>query len=516
MFKGAVISGTLRDASGQPLAGVRVTAINARATDNARLTLSPQASNAESVTTDDRGAYRIYGLMPGEYAIAALPLPDGTGQIGARSAAEMDALLFMLAQRRNAAAPFAPTVTVPSSVSSPRLQQASNAGYCPIYFPGTPVFAEATRIRVAPGEEREAADFSVSHVPFASIEGRVSGDLVTLAGVELSIIPPGPFGSGTGTRGITRKAPNEIGEFAYGNLPPGRYRIVARARPGLANSSVASRAVSGRGGGGGTVASAGVGVSGPTWYTGEQFFAVADVDVRGVNVKGVILRLAPGGSFSGKVVFDSASTPTPDDLKTISVHLAQQSSSDMSMSGGTVIGATLSELRPVPLRADGTFSIMGIGPASYRPRVILPASLSEAWTLRSAIADDRDLLDTGIEGPNVQLAGVTLILTDRPTELSGTLRTASGQPAAEYFVIVFSTERVHWMVGARRSRSARPDTNGRFAFANLPVGEYCIAALTDLDPMEWQDASFLEQVAPAAVKVSIGEGQKKTQDLRIK
>ena len=64
--------------------------------------------------------------------------------------------------------------------------------------------------------------------------------------------------------------------------------------------------------------------------------------------------------------------------------------------------------------------------------------------------------------------------------------------------------------------SARPATDGRFILADLPAGEYLVAALTDLDPNDWQDAAFLEQVAPAAVSVTIREGEKKTQDLRIR
>jgi hypothetical protein len=64
--------------------------------------------------------------------------------------------------------------------------------------------------------------------------------------------------------------------------------------------------------------------------------------------------------------------------------------------------------------------------------------------------------------------------------------------------------------------SARPATDGRFVFRDLPAGEYFIAALTDLDPAAWQEPTFLEQVAPAALRISIAEGQKKNQDLRIR
>lgn len=92
----------------------------------------------------------------------------------------------------------------------------------------------------------------------------------------------------------------------------------------------------------------------------------------------------------------------------------------------------------------------------------------------------------------------------------------SGQPASDYDVIVFSADRSHWRPGSRRSLSTRPATDGRFVFQDLPAGDYFIAALTDLDPAEWQDSAFLEQVVPAAVKVGVAEGEKKVQDLRIR
>jgi len=46
-------------------------------------------------------------------------------------------------------------------------------------------------------------------------------------------------------------------------------------------------------------------------------------------------------------------------------------------------------------------------------------------------------------------------------------------------------------------------------------GEYYLAALTDFDRNDVDKAWFLEQVAAAATKITIGEGEKKTQDLKI-
>jgi hypothetical protein len=144
IFKGAVIAGTLRDPSGQALAGVGVAAIDTR------LASQGAGISPEVATTDDRGNYRIFGLMPGEYVIAAGPAAAGTGEIGGRTAAEMDALLSTLSQRQNrgAAAPSSPAAIPP----------ASSITYAPIYYPGTPYYPEAGHFRVAAQEEREGVN----------------------------------------------------------------------------------------------------------------------------------------------------------------------------------------------------------------------------------------------------------------------------------------------------------------------------------------------------------------------
>jgi hypothetical protein len=64
-------------------------------------------------------------------------------------------------------------------------------------------------------------------------------------------------------------------------------------------------------------------------------------------------------------------------------------------------------------------------------------------------------------------------------------------------------------------QSTRPATDGQFAVRDLPAGDYYIAALTDVAPEDLGDATFLAGLVSSAVKVTLAEGEKKTQDLRI-
>ena len=188
----------------------------------------------------------------------------------------------------------------------------------------------------------------------------------------------------------------------------------------------------------------------------------------------------------------------------------------MSSSGGTVVGNTFNSVTPAQLRADGTFTATGIAPGTYLLRATLPADVSQIWSLQSAVARGQDLLDFPLEiVPGGDLSDVVLTLSDRRSELAGMLQTSAGLPAPEYFVVVFSADRDYWTAQSRRLRSTRPGTDGRFAFADLPPGEYLIAALTDVEPDEWQSPAFLEQLVPGSIRVTIADGQRVTQDIRV-
>jgi hypothetical protein len=129
----------------------------------------------------------------------------------------------------------------------------------------------------------------------------------------------------------------------------------------------------------------------------------------------------------------------------------------------------------------------------------------------------RDLLDGAFEaGPGTDLRDVVVTFSDARTEISGTLQTDAGQLTTAYDIVALPVNRALWTPRSRRILSVRPGTDGRFVFVDPPAGEYLIAALTDLDPIDLLDASFLEQIAPAGVKVAIADGERKVQDLRIR
>jgi hypothetical protein len=67
-----------------------------------------------------------------------------------------------------------------------------------------------------------------------------------------------------------------------------------------------------------------------------------------------------------------------------------------------------------------------------------------------------------------------------------------------------------------RILQTRPGADGRYQFRGLRPGEYLLAGLTDVQPGEWYDAAFLQQIAPAAVPLTLAAGERKVQDIRVK
>jgi hypothetical protein len=162
------------------------------------------------------------------------------------------------------------------------------------------------------------------------------------------------------------------------------------------------------------------------------------------------------------------------------------------------------------------FRLVGVPAGRYRIDYSAGRTL-DAWQLASASIGDREFLDAPLEIRTGEVTSdLVLRFTNRPSELTGRLQTAGGQPAPAFSIIVFSADRASWTPSSRRVRHLRPASDGVFSVRGLPAGEYFIAALTDVEPGEWYDPAFLAQLVGGAAKVVIRNGERTTQDLMIK
>jgi len=481
-------------------------------------------------TTDDRGMYRIFGLQPGEYIVSAVPRNVGLGAIRETVMAEVEMLLQQAQAegigrggRGGGGAMVGGGRGQDLLDRAAELQQmvadqdAQTVAYAPVYYPGTTVAGTALPVSLGVGEERPAVDFQLQLVPTARIEGTVvSFDGTVPQGVQISLVPADQGGTPRvpGVGNVTTR-PGVDGRFALANVTPGEYRLMARAtirEVDPSNPTAAQQAFGGRGGrggrGGGPVA--------------EVLWASVDVGISGQNLTDIVLALRPGMKVTGRLMFEGGSAP-PTDLSNARVSLIARG--DQLAGGGGI--------PPADVDSAGNFTITGVAPGLWsisanastgrggarggggQPAAAQTTQTTQ-WTLKSAIVNGRDALDFPMAvDPNQDVNGVMLVFTDQTQEISGTIQDASGRPTSDFTIVVYSADETYWGPQSRRINATRPDTDGRFAIRNLPPGNYRLTAVTDAEPGEWFDPSFLAQLVGGSIPITLAPGEKRVQDIRL-
>ena len=178
--RGAAITGRILDEFGDPVAGARVQALRYQLVQGTRR-MQPTGMNAQ---TDDTGAFRLYGLMPGDYFVSA------------------------------------------TLRAFPSDDVADTTGYAPTYYPGTGSVSEAQRIPLEVGEEASIS-FGLMAVRTARVSGIVlNSEGGALANGMVALLPSdssGQFQIGFG--GGNRVRPD--GSFLLTNVAPGSYTLMA-------------------------------------------------------------------------------------------------------------------------------------------------------------------------------------------------------------------------------------------------------------------------------------------------
>ncbi len=464
MTRGGVISGTIRDLDGQPRESSRVSAF--------RQLPDQRFAAAVVADSDDRGQYRIFGLLPGAYIVVAAYKSSAMIELAAPSVDDVDATLSALEHQRTPDA-VAATRSAPPPVSA--------LTDVPVYFPGVSDAGAATLVRVAAGEERGDTDIAIQPARSARVSGVIVAPATAITHVKVTMRfdgPTLPIVTGQPTPDYDGQ-PQAAGPFSFHNVAPGHYVVWAQA----------------------TDATSGPSSEPPAWW------AAVDVQITGEDVSGLVLALKPTFSLHGRIVVDASTKATGTDLSKISIAMPRRDQFSAEAPDRIFAPPTFSQ-------QSGAFSIEGVMPGTYGLSLQgIPAGL---W-VRSAMAGDHDLLDVPlrVDPRDVSLPEVLVTLSDRHTSLSGTLQMLSAPAASAYSIVVFPADRSLWLPNARRIRLARADTAGRYVFRDLPPGNYQLAAVTDMTSDNLVDSAFLENLTSAAVAVALGEGEQKTQDFSI-
>ncbi len=462
LTRGGVITGRIADEDGEPLARALVT-VQRYSYQGGQRQLQPVGGDQ----TDDRGQYRVFGLPPGEYFVSASAA--GLEQIIGRGLQQLAAGLGGAAAAGGRGRGLAP-LGLPA--------EPEPTGYAPTYYPGVVNPPEAGRIAVGPGQEVSGIDFQIQLVALATVSGVVAGAEDAVAVLLMPQDSEGGRLARLGGQMFTGRMQAD-GTFTITGVPPGKY--VALARSG------------GRG--------------------GEQRVGAQAIVVNGQNVDGVTLALQRGVTLSGNITVESSGTPAPADYSVFRVDAPEVN--PLPLGGGGRAGLAGGTGRS---EKNGTFSVPNLLPGLHYLRVTgggVQGGGQAAWTVKAITIGGQDVTDTPIElKPGQNVDNVTVVLTDRTTEIAGTVRDAKSTGVPAVTVIAFSSDPQHWRAQSRRISAVRSDQSGAYHIRNLPPGDYLIVAVDDVEQGEWFDPAYLDRVKAEAQRISISEGEKKTQDLR--
>ena len=456
--------------------------------------------NYATTVTDDRGIYWAE-VVPGDYVVGVLTAPTTVPSAllaeWHQALAEGATAIAAFAGRMNAAGLTLPAVTgvrmgamtvtpsrpgwigPPLTTSDGRLY-----AYPSTFHPSALSAVAASIVTVRSGEEKPGINIQVTPRPLLRVSGRILGADGPMPGVVVRLITIDPATT-------TSSPPSQIdeavsmtgadGRFLFPGVASGQYRLRMLQAPPPQNRNIPMVT--------------------PTWW------AIENVSVGDGDVSGIEITAKRGAKFSGRIVFEGAPPPAiAEALRTVTVIPRP-----VPGTNGSLAQVTAGAGAPT---ATGDYSSAELVPGPY---ILEPLNLPRGWIVKSVMARGQDAADVPVDLPEGGLDNVVVTLTDKISRVAGVVHGPSDKPVTNATVVVFPVDRAMWRrVGmqSRRTQTYVPRRDGMYMSfrASARQGPYVVA--TEGEVPDFSDPVVLTSLIPAALKITLSEGEQKTADLR--
>jgi Carboxypeptidase regulatory-like domain len=523
MWPYGTISGTVTDDAGDPVAYASVQALRRTIVAGKWRLVNIGATGA----ADERGVYRITGLVPGEYGLVI------TSMVSTLPPSLLDVATFVKTNPGDESSRLARELTTNGAfgfvndlmqgfpvtrVGEFMMQNAGNLtigsdgktieSYPTVWYPSAPVPAEASFVAVGPGDQRTNVDIRPRLTKALTVSGAVIGPDGPVPHLALRLVPSrleettAEITSSVAMSFTTAMTVTDAsGRFTFLAVPSGQFVIRAMTSPRPPAEPVPAPVRLESGGMATTVASGPA--PAPMVTTEPTFWAATPVSVGSTDTTGVTVSLRSGIRVTGSVEFTGAAAkPTGSELRAL--RISMEPSDSRLLAYPTAYQAQIDP--------TGKFYTIGLMAGRYLMKC---DAAPRGWVLKSATVQGRDICDVPLALENADVEGLVITFTDRPSVLSGFVHDSQGKAQDDASVLVFPTGSTWIDHGSspRRLRGVRASRSGAFSFSNLPAGDYYLVAVNDAVASNWQDPAFLAKLARLAMRVSIGDGQSISQNL---
>jgi hypothetical protein len=500
LWQFAAVTGAVVDDASEPAVGMTVLAMR-RTLVAGRARYAPAGRGR----TDDRGIYRIGGLLPGDYVIVTLQtqiaVPAATidsltqiamtGTVDAVDQARLGSMMQIMAVLPTMGEAMASGVRLGGYTvagAGGALPQVGPAGqlsaFRTAFYAGASTPLEATVVSLTSGEERAGADLHLRLTPTVSVSGIAVGPRGPVPHLAVRLVVPGDRIVSDTEFEVATSVTTADGRFSFFGVPPGTFLL--RAQTMALPIPVAFPA---------TVNAPGVIAVPPMTSAAPDatLFAAANVSVGTTDIVDLTVPLAESFTLSGRIEFESRSGAAPPKSFKGAAIMA------LPADGQTVNVLTMG--RPTPVNEDGTFGRTSMVPGRY----FLTVQAPPPWQVARATLDGRDAYDAPVDIKG-DLSNVVITLTDRLAQLSGVVTAASPYRAADAVVIAFPADHKAWIdagMNPRLARSVRPTSTGSYTIPNLTPGDYAVVAIDQADEGDLQDPAVIDGLSRVATRVAI-------------